>query len=139
MRTYPNDAEWHLGQTTTFVCPPEASETNLSSRSVYVEGRPRKLWIPAGSIIPAYQRFDAVIQTIGQDWITGNPSDTRYYVSYSTVPGTMRDATAPNIPLTLKCGTSRYYNEATITGLEFVSYPETSLITLEADLILYEE
>lgn len=97
------------------------------------------MWIPAGSIIPAYQRFDAVIQTIGQDWITGHPSDTRYYVSYSTVTGTRRNTEAPNIPLTLKCGTSRYYNEATITGLEFVYYPETSLITLEADLILYEE
>lgn len=97
------------------------------------------MWIPAGSIIPEYQRLDAEVMTIGRDWITGNPSDTRYYVSYSTVPGTIRDTDAPNIPLTLKCGTSRYYNEATITGLEFVYFPETSLITLEADLILYEE
>lgn len=120
-------------------CPAIVTEETITARSIYVEGRPRKLWIPAGSVVPNYRIFNVEIKSVGQDWITGNPSDTRYYLSYSATIGTERDATAEAINLTLKCGTSRYYNEATITGTRFLQFPQSSLITLEEDLILYEE
>lgn len=110
---------------------------------VFVQGSPRKLWIPAGSRIPRYTNVRGIVAQIGQDEITDPPSLSRYDVDITTMQ-VSPDTSAPNIPLTLKCATNDYYNEATITegtsgALAFVHYPGTSLITLTEDLILYEE
>lgn len=109
---------------------------------VYVQGSPRKLWIPAGSRIPQYTNFRGVLGQTGQD-ITEQPSFSRYDLEFTTTQ-INPDTSAPNIPLTLKCATNDYYNEATITAgtsgaLAFVHYPAGRIITLTEDLILYEE
>ena len=136
----PIEPEWHLGTTTDITCPTgPTTETNSAQRSIYVEGRPRRLYIPSGTRMPNFRAIETTIQTEGTDWGEGEATDTRYSITYRMPIGITRDTETPDSELIIICGDSEYYTRATISGIYCKYFPESSYTTLTEDWIIYEE